>query len=103
MEARSTKEVVDGKRSPSGSLPGWGLQADLDDRDSVATSEQAAPRCLEFFIWRSARARQILRSYFLDVELAARSRMVRMTSSSAGGSPLIQPNGLIRATTKERR
>ena len=29
---------------------------------------QPAPRCLGFFIRRSARARQILRSYFLDVE-----------------------------------
>jgi len=37
------------------------------------------------------------------LNLVARSRIVFSTSSSGGGSPLIQRSGLIRATTNERK
>src|SRR5437660_11784677 len=40
---------------------------------------------------------------FSTLNLAARSRIVLSTSSSGGGSPLIQRSGLMRATTNERR
>jgi hypothetical protein len=40
---------------------------------------------------------------FSALNLPARSRMVFSTSSSGGGSPLIQRNGLIRATTNDRK
>src|SRR5437763_10877429 len=40
---------------------------------------------------------------FSTLNLPARSRMVLNTSSSVGGSPLIQRRGLIRAMTNERR
>jgi hypothetical protein len=40
---------------------------------------------------------------FSTLKRAARSRMVRRTSSSGGGSPLIHRRGLMRATTKARR
>ena len=40
---------------------------------------------------------------FSTLNFAARSRIVLSTSSSGGGSPLIQRSGLMRATTNERR